>query len=503
MPRNYAAHVFYAGNGSGTASNELMRITGDGFVGINNNNPLAPLQFSDATANRKIVFTTVGGNNDHNFFGFGRTFGELRYQVMYNSDDHVFYAGDAGGFSSTELMRIKGNGNVGIGSIPFEKLTVAGNIRSTTLAGTGIRLAAADANGTLAPFGSGINGQVLTLVGGLPSWSSNPGWSITGNTFTSSITNFIGTTDPVDFVIRTNNIEAIRVAVGGNVGIGTATPHALLQFSNSVANRKLVLYEGANNDHQYYGLGINGSTFRYQVDAPGSDHVFFAAATAASSNELMRIKGTGLVGIGTSTPTKQTEIIGAASATPVTLVIGNRGGFGPAAMEFVSDYGLANQWRPGYIRSNDVGSFTGALEFYTNGTGAGNLYGNVKGLEVRNGVTYTATGTVSSWSDERIKNNVSPFTSGLDVVSQINPVSYYYNVRSPFQTDKMQIGILAQDLEKVAPYMVDKNVTKDFEDLRSVNNQAYIFLLINSVKELQQQNIQQQKQIEYLMQKVK
>ncbi len=232
------------------------------------------------------------------------------------------------------------------------------------------------------------------------------GWSATGNSGTNAGSNFIGTTDVNDFVLRTTNIERMRIAAGGNVGIGT------------------------------------------------------------------------------SNPLKQTEIIGDASATPVTLVIGNRGGFGPAAMEFVSDYGFGSQWRPGYIRSNDVGGFTGAVEVYTNGTGAGNLYGSVKGLEIRNGVTYTATGTVGTFSDERIKNNVQPFTSGLDIINRINPVSFYYNQQSPFQTDKMQIGILAQELERVAPYMVDKNVTKEFDDLRSVNNQAYIFLLINAVKEL-------------------
>ncbi|MBL0055224.1 MAG: tail fiber domain-containing protein [Chitinophagaceae bacterium] len=116
VPRNFTDHVFYAGNNAGTASNELMRISGNGYVGISNSNPQAPLQFSDADAYRKIVLAGFNYNNDFNFFGFGRISGELRYQVSFNNEDHVFYAGDAGGFSSTELLRIKGNGDLGLGT---------------------------------------------------------------------------------------------------------------------------------------------------------------------------------------------------------------------------------------------------------------------------------------------------------------------------------------------------------------------------------------------------
>jgi hypothetical protein len=95
--------------------------------------------------------------------------------------------------------------------------------------------------------------------------------------------------------VRSNAITVLR---NGNIGIGTTTPNAPLQFDNNIANRKLVLYDANNNDHQYYGLGINGGTLRYQVDATGADHVFFAGVNNSSSSELMRIKGNGNVGIG-------------------------------------------------------------------------------------------------------------------------------------------------------------------------------------------------------------
>ncbi|MEO8149617.1 MAG: hypothetical protein ABI723_18405, partial [Bacteroidia bacterium] len=46
-------------------------------------------------------------------------------------------------------------------------------------------------------------------------------WKLTGNAGTNSGTNFIGTTDNVNFKIRTKNNVRITVTAGGNVGIGT------------------------------------------------------------------------------------------------------------------------------------------------------------------------------------------------------------------------------------------------------------------------------------------
>ncbi len=49
-------------------------------------------------------------------------------------------------------------------------------------------------------------------------------WTITGNAGTAAGTNFIGTTDSVDWVVKTNNLERMRVLAAGNVGIGTSNP---------------------------------------------------------------------------------------------------------------------------------------------------------------------------------------------------------------------------------------------------------------------------------------
>lgn len=54
-------------------------------------------------------------------------------------------------------------------------------------------------------------------------------WNLNGNTGTSSTVNFLGTTDNNDLVIRTNNIERLRILSNGKIGIGTFSPAASLQ----------------------------------------------------------------------------------------------------------------------------------------------------------------------------------------------------------------------------------------------------------------------------------
>jgi hypothetical protein len=108
----------------------------------------------------------------------------------------------------------------------------------------------------------------------------------------------------------TNNLERMRITSAGNVGIGITTPNAPLQFANAIVPRKVVLWEGANNDHQFYGFGLSTNILRYQTDATVADHVFFAATSATTSNELMRIEGTGNVGIGTGSPVNKLDVEG-------------------------------------------------------------------------------------------------------------------------------------------------------------------------------------------------
>jgi hypothetical protein len=65
-----------------------------------------------------------------------------------------------------------------------------------------------------------------------------------GNAGTVANTNFLGTTDNVDLVLRTNGTEKMRVQSAGNVGIGIAAPGARLDVAG--------LIRSTNNNSAYF-----------------------------------------------------------------------------------------------------------------------------------------------------------------------------------------------------------------------------------------------------------
>ena len=58
-------------------------------------------------------------------------------------------------------------------------------------------------------------------------------WGITGNTGIT-ISNFIGTTNPISLRIRTNNVQRMIIDSVGNVGIGITKPNNLIQVSGLI-----------------------------------------------------------------------------------------------------------------------------------------------------------------------------------------------------------------------------------------------------------------------------
>jgi hypothetical protein len=399
---------------------------------------------------------TIGSNNDNTDSPSG---------TSESTNDRIFQIGNgASNISRSNAMTVLRNGNVGIGTlIPNARLDITG---TTTFRGS-VNQSFFNYSGTEDTYiRGGANSSKVYINDFFGAGVVSIGNSLTGSAMSHR------------FRVGTSNIASI---------VGGYSDAASFGFTTSSGNNVALGIQGYRTTA---GTDWTGTALLLEMDV---DNAFRAAG---SGSGFIALHANGNIGIGTAKPNNKLEVVGNNGSSPVFVSVGNYAGFGSAGIEFISDYTSNVQWRPGYIKTSDAGSFTGSVEVYTNGTGAGNYYTSVKGFEVRNGVAYTATGTVSSFSDIRVKKNIQPFNHGLDVITKINPVSFNYNNLSPFITDKKQIGIIAQDLERIAPYMVDKTATNEMNDLRSVNNQAYTFLLINAVKELAAQNEKQQKQID-------
>jgi hypothetical protein len=74
-------------------------------------------------------------------------------------------------------------------------------------------------------------------------------WSLTGNAATNPPTNYVGTTDSKDFVIKTNATERMRVLSGGKIGILTSSPGADFHVNGAIESK--TLYVGTSPDTNY------------------------------------------------------------------------------------------------------------------------------------------------------------------------------------------------------------------------------------------------------------
>jgi len=462
--------------GNGTANNvrsNAMTVLNNGNIGIGTSNPVARLQVEKKSVLFKAPYPNFTTYDDIPYAG------PTESAMIWYADKAAFLTGAAWdnerAKDSVGFFSVSG----GLNSVAPEFCSIALGQRARAYGFNSVALG-------LSPKAFGSNSVAI-------------GWDVTASAAVSIAMGYSSHATQ-DYAIAmgrystASNYSAIALGEKNTASGGFSVATGLLSVASGESS-----FATGNTSFARANGGFTSGIFNDSTDAPNpsvtaaTDRLFQignGTSNAARSNALTILRS-GNMGIGTTNPAKRLEVIGPGDGTPVTLRIGNRSGFGPTALEFISDYGASNQWRPGFIKTNDLGVYTGALEFYTNGTGAASLNGSVKGFEIRNGAALTATGAVGSYSDARLKNNITSFTDGLNVITKINPVQFYYNADAPFKTDQQQIGIIAQELETVAPYMVEKNADPSIADLRSVNNQAYIFLLINAIKE-------QQKQIEEL-----
>ncbi len=261
----------------------------------------------------------------------------------------AFWSGTNTLSSNTNLYWDNTNSRLGIGTnTPSQSLSTTGNIdlssASAKITGSGGNLTIEQTGDTYGTTRlhlqnrSGVNGAMFEQAGsvdlvdfvfkGLANQRNIRYENRTGFGFTAIPEFQIGTGGSPNLVVS-DNLAAFR---NGNVGIGTVSPNAPLQFANTVANRKITLYESTNNDHEFYGFGINSSILRYQVSSSSANHIFYSGASSSTSNELMRITGASNVSIGGVSPVSRLHIDGGTGASSI-ISLTNNGSSGVSASD--------------------------------------------------------------------------------------------------------------------------------------------------------------------------
>jgi len=142
-------------------------------------------------------------------------------------------------------------------------------------------------------------------------------WMLTGNSGTSPLVNFLGTTDGQPLVIRTNNVERVRVTATGEVGIGTSTPGALLHVAGDVQIDGNTTLGNAATDQVVVNAG--------DVELPNIPSGSTATEVLVwNAGDVERRSASGLIGgfawmLAGNTLTG-TEVLGSLNAQPLVVV---------------------------------------------------------------------------------------------------------------------------------------------------------------------------------------
>ncbi len=260
----------------------------------------------------------------------------------------------------------------------------------------------------------------------VPFLSSGSGWGLLGNGGTVAGTNFLGTTDPIDFRIRTSNLERVAVTAAGLVGVGTNAPASKLtvldgnQALGTTANQSILTSDAEGiNIGGSLGLGGNRTAAsptpfaqisgRKENATSGGNEGYLQFATLNGSNvmlEGMRVNSSQDVSIGSAqsasaaTSAAKLSITQTATSTQKALLVTQNG----AALFGNTQYAT-------YSVATGAGSYNVAGYFSATNAQTGNY-----GLLVANG--NVGVGTITPTQKVEIAGNTKLDASG-GVASQL------------------------------------------------------------------------------------
>jgi hypothetical protein len=346
----------------------------------------------------KLSVTTTNGN-----LGFtgGNTSGGSKIQAFGATSTSNGYLAFEG--YTAEWMRIDSSGNVGIGKTnPSQKLDVSGNLQ---VQGT---------NSFVYVDAGGASGSALKL-------------EVTGSTSVA-----VGADSNHPLLFKTNATERMRITSSGSLLIGTTAEADKFTVNGNMCLNTSIGYVFSN------GGGSAGSVNAgIGLDGGGNTLRFY---TGGAANERMRIDSSGNLLVGTTA----SQSISGISSDHTFVGTTN-----------------TNRWICAFINSSasspyGIGiNYTGSAP---NATGNQSIFFRDTGgtrFEVRsNGGIANYSANNVNLSDAREKTNVELAGSYLDKICAIPVKTFNYIDQNQEEDPGLTLGVIAQDVEAVAPELV-------------------------------------------------
>ncbi len=225
-----------------------------------------------------------------------------------------------------------------------------------------------------------------------------------------------------------------------------------------------------------------------------ADNTVKLGTYSAASGSTMIVTGS-RVGIGTTSPQTPLQILRDTTGNGTNIEEANMAfTVLSAAGQSKISIGASNAGNYGYVQvMQDATSWTSRnLTLQPRGGNVGiGTYTPAYRLEVStDSAAKPSTNTWTIASDSRVKENIRPYSKGLDALLQINPIEYDYNGKANFIQGYGGIGIIAQDVLGIIPEGVSTYFRKlnpeDEEDteLYNFNSHPLTYIMINAIKEL-------------------
>ncbi len=279
----------------------------------------------------------------------------------------------------------------------------------------------------------------------------------------------------------------------GNISVEDST------FGSMIANADVVLEPN--------GTGIARSTKDFRVDSANAlrlgdsdntNYVAFKSPAAVASNVTWTLPGAD----GTANYLLATDGSGTLSWASPSLALASDTASGNINVVLTADAGssFSNAKRSSRIQfapnsgnltitgelGGATGNFSGTVTAggfaTTGGASFGSdltITGTLTAGTVASTGNITAAGDITSNSDVRLKSNIIGIKDALAKVLKLNGKQYTMNGKDN------QIGLLAQEVEEVLPQMV--HTANDDMGTKAINYQNMVALLVEAVKELQQE----------------